>query len=216
MGPRRPAPVQIRGTYDTADGTWLWGWDHPSVQPPLDEHARKLKAYGQEHGIAPLTTRKLSCTEADAWDFARAGPPPAQRRPGRLSRPFRTDACVHDLWDSDSQQTFRRALRWAIDWTGKSARTTDHWNFHESFLLPSGLPLSRRARFGARQEGRKAGSNQASKSVTSSPTTSRKCCFPSPCCAEKSMISMWIGLNINERSYALQWQHHIAPRGHEL
>ena len=69
-GTTATCPVQIIGTYNTADGTWLWGWDHPSVQPPLDEHARKLRAYGQEHGIAPLTTRKLHCTEADAWDFA--------------------------------------------------------------------------------------------------------------------------------------------------
>lgn len=62
--------VQIIGTYNTADGTWLWGWDHPSVKAPLDIHAQKLKGYGEEHGITPLTTRKLKCTEGDAWQFA--------------------------------------------------------------------------------------------------------------------------------------------------
>jgi hypothetical protein len=63
------APVQIVGTYNTADGTWLWGWDHPSVQPPLQDHARAVHAYGQKHGIDELTTRKLSCSEDHAWEF---------------------------------------------------------------------------------------------------------------------------------------------------
>src|SRR5665213_2175829 len=62
--------VQIIGTYNTVDSTWLWGWDHPSVAAPLQEHARKLRAYGEEHDIDPLTTRKLSCAEGDAWEFA--------------------------------------------------------------------------------------------------------------------------------------------------
>lgn len=38
-------PVQIVGTYNTIDGTWLWGWDHPSVAVPLQDHASK-----QPHG----------------------------------------------------------------------------------------------------------------------------------------------------------------------
>jgi len=59
--------VQIIGTYNTDDGTWLWGWDHPSVDPPLQEHAKRLRQYGEEHGIAALTTRKLECDEAEAW-----------------------------------------------------------------------------------------------------------------------------------------------------
>jgi hypothetical protein len=63
-------PVQIVGTYNTADGTWLWGWDHPSVEPALQEHARLVWAYGERHGIAKLTTRKLRCSEAEAWEFA--------------------------------------------------------------------------------------------------------------------------------------------------
>ena len=61
--------VQIIGTYNTDDGTWLWGWDHPSVDPPLQEHAKRLRQYGEEHGIAALTTRKLECDEAEAWEF---------------------------------------------------------------------------------------------------------------------------------------------------
>lgn len=64
------APAQIIGTYSTQSGTFLWAWDHPSVLPPLQEHARQVREFGERHDIAPLTTRKLECDEADAWEFA--------------------------------------------------------------------------------------------------------------------------------------------------
>jgi hypothetical protein len=62
-------PVQIIGTYNTEDGTWLWAWDHPSIVPPLQEHAKQVRAYGQRHGLDRLTTRKLACEESEAWEF---------------------------------------------------------------------------------------------------------------------------------------------------
>lgn len=63
------APVQIIGTYNTQDGTWLWGWDHPSVVEPLAEHAKKVEAYGRQHGFDVLTTRKLQCPEEQCWEL---------------------------------------------------------------------------------------------------------------------------------------------------
>jgi hypothetical protein len=62
--------VQIIGTYNTEDGTWLWGWDHPSVAAPLQDHAKRVKSYGEQHSIAALTTQKLACQESTAWEFA--------------------------------------------------------------------------------------------------------------------------------------------------
>lgn len=62
-------PVQIIGTYDTQENTWLWGWNHPSVVPALQEHARKVRTYGEEHGVERLTTQELRCTENEAWEF---------------------------------------------------------------------------------------------------------------------------------------------------
>ena len=64
------APVQIVGSLDTRLGTWLWGWDHPSVRPPLRAHAERVRAHGEEHGIAELTTLELPADEARAWRFA--------------------------------------------------------------------------------------------------------------------------------------------------
>jgi len=62
-------PVQIIGTYNTDDNTWLWGWDHPSVEPALQEHAALVRDYGEQNGIEKLTTRKLHCSEGEAWEF---------------------------------------------------------------------------------------------------------------------------------------------------
>jgi len=63
------APVQVIGTYSTAESTWLWGWDHPSVPEPLGEHARQVRDWAQAHGLEALLERKLECSEEDAWAF---------------------------------------------------------------------------------------------------------------------------------------------------
>lgn len=69
QGMRAEAPVQIIGTYDTEDGTWLWGWDHPSVPPALAKHAQKMLQYGQEHGFSRLMTLNFPCTEKACWEL---------------------------------------------------------------------------------------------------------------------------------------------------
>jgi hypothetical protein len=62
--------VQIVGTFNTEDNTWLWGWDHPSVDPALQAHARLCLAYGEEHGIEVLTAQKLGdASEDQCWQF---------------------------------------------------------------------------------------------------------------------------------------------------
>jgi hypothetical protein len=62
-------PVQIIGTYNSLDGSWLWGWDHPSVEPALQQHAKLVRDYGLKHRIADFTTQKMFCTEEKAWEF---------------------------------------------------------------------------------------------------------------------------------------------------
>ena len=63
------ADMQIVGTYSTNDGTFLWGWDHPSVQSPLDENAKLAKQFGEENNLPKYTQRKVKCTEEEAWEF---------------------------------------------------------------------------------------------------------------------------------------------------
>lgn len=61
--------VQIIGSFNTDNATWLWAWDNPSVQPELRKHAVRLREYGASKGISELTTRKLSTTEDKCWEF---------------------------------------------------------------------------------------------------------------------------------------------------
>lgn len=63
------ADFQIVGTYNTLDGTFLWGWDHPSVAEPLRKHAILAKEFGKTHGLAKFTERMVKCSEDDAWEF---------------------------------------------------------------------------------------------------------------------------------------------------
>jgi hypothetical protein len=59
--------VQIIGSFDTADDTWLWAWANPSVQPAIQEDALKLKEYGEKHGLDQLTEAKWQGEELDGW-----------------------------------------------------------------------------------------------------------------------------------------------------
>nr|WP_199044461.1 DUF6882 domain-containing protein [Dyella sp. ASV24] len=63
------APVQVVGTLNTEDGSWLWGWDHPSVPTPLGEHAQRVRDFGEQYELAALTTRKIAASMEDAWGF---------------------------------------------------------------------------------------------------------------------------------------------------
>ncbi|EGO63085.1 DUF6882 domain-containing protein [Acetonema longum] len=63
------APVQVVGTYNPEDSTFLWGWDHPSIPEAVAEHAKQVLTFGREHHIENFMTRKVTCTEAEAWEF---------------------------------------------------------------------------------------------------------------------------------------------------
>lgn len=69
-GLRITAPMQVVGTYNTEDGTWLWGWDHPSVPEPIGEHARLARDFGARYGLEEYTIRKIECDEELGWEFA--------------------------------------------------------------------------------------------------------------------------------------------------
>jgi hypothetical protein len=63
------APVQILGSLNTQDGTWLWGWANSSIEPALQRNALAMREYGERHGIEELTTRKFECDADKAWRF---------------------------------------------------------------------------------------------------------------------------------------------------
>jgi len=63
------ADVQVIGTYNSDDESWLWGWDHPSVSPPLARAAQLAHEFGRKHRLSQYTTRRLRCSQDDAWQF---------------------------------------------------------------------------------------------------------------------------------------------------
>lgn len=63
------APVQVIGTYNTLDGTFLWGWDHPSVSEARGADARLARAFGERNRLPSFTQRKIECSEEEAWRF---------------------------------------------------------------------------------------------------------------------------------------------------
>lgn len=63
------APVQVVGTYNTNDGTFMWGWDHPSVPAGSAAAAKLVRDFGERHGLEKLTTRLVELTEDEAWEL---------------------------------------------------------------------------------------------------------------------------------------------------
>lgn len=63
------APVQVVGTYNSNDGTFLWGWDHPSVPAPVARDAALARDFGEAQGLEMLTTRQVEMDEDAAWEL---------------------------------------------------------------------------------------------------------------------------------------------------
>lgn len=62
--------LQMVGTYDTTDGTFLWAWDHPSVPQHLSAHAALVRDYGEKANIESLRQQPARVTEQECWEFA--------------------------------------------------------------------------------------------------------------------------------------------------
>ena len=63
-------PAQIIGSFDSADGSWLWAWANPSIPDPLKRDSLRVRDYGQQHQIDRLTSAEWAGTEEDAWPMA--------------------------------------------------------------------------------------------------------------------------------------------------
>jgi hypothetical protein len=61
------AEVQVVGTLNTQDQTFLWAWDHPSIPQPLRKSALEVKALGSQFDEPAFINRQMACSELDAW-----------------------------------------------------------------------------------------------------------------------------------------------------
>lgn len=64
------APIQIVGTYNARDGTFLWAWGHKTLPAPLLEHARLARRWGEAHRVAEYCNAIVNCEPDDVWNFA--------------------------------------------------------------------------------------------------------------------------------------------------
>lgn len=93
------APVQILGSFNPGDKTWLWSWANPSILPPLTAHATTACDVGARRNIIELTERKFACTEADCWQITALacminGAQGAYRGPAGPTLIFMTYECI--------------------------------------------------------------------------------------------------------------------------
>ncbi len=63
------APIQIVGTYDSENGTFLWAWEHPSVPEPLRTAAQQARQWGEANAAEFYASPRLRCSEQVAWEF---------------------------------------------------------------------------------------------------------------------------------------------------
>jgi hypothetical protein len=68
-GKTASAPVQIVGTFNPKDGTFMWGWGHPAVDPALRRAASTTLEWARKNKLERWTSRTVACTEAEAWEF---------------------------------------------------------------------------------------------------------------------------------------------------
>ncbi|HOY24205.1 MAG TPA: hypothetical protein PK002_13715 [Cellvibrio sp.] len=62
--------IQVVGTYNTEDGSFMWAWDHPSVPEQLRAHSLLARQWGEENKQVNFTQRKVQCSENEAWEFS--------------------------------------------------------------------------------------------------------------------------------------------------
>ncbi len=64
--------AEVLGTESQETGTWLWAWANEASNIPAEQQTAslKLKALGEEHGIAELTETMVPLDHADGNAFA--------------------------------------------------------------------------------------------------------------------------------------------------
>lgn len=69
-GLQASAPVQIVGSLNTQDGSWLWATANTSVRPELTAHARLAQAELARLGAHDLAEDRQALEESRAWEYA--------------------------------------------------------------------------------------------------------------------------------------------------
>jgi hypothetical protein len=63
------APVQIVGTFNAENDSFMWGWSQTSLLPEVQKNAALVKAFGKKHRSTEFTRKKVYCSEQRAWEY---------------------------------------------------------------------------------------------------------------------------------------------------
>jgi hypothetical protein len=64
------APAQIVGSFDSKEGSWMWGWANSSIGDSLTRDSIRVREYGEQHHIRRLTTPSWPGEEMGGWHMA--------------------------------------------------------------------------------------------------------------------------------------------------
>lgn len=67
--PRLVARIQMVGDVSNRTRTWLWAWGNPTIESPLADAARFVRAYGEEHRLPHLRDSLWRANENDGWQM---------------------------------------------------------------------------------------------------------------------------------------------------
>jgi hypothetical protein len=57
--PHVAVQVQVIGTTSVKEGDWMWGWGNPSWPAGLVSDVKRVREFGEEHGIEELTKARV-------------------------------------------------------------------------------------------------------------------------------------------------------------
>jgi hypothetical protein len=67
--PRILASVQVVGSVDTENRSWVWSWANPDVDPALCKDIREVQLLGETRQIEQLTTPFWEGDAVDGWEM---------------------------------------------------------------------------------------------------------------------------------------------------
>jgi hypothetical protein len=59
--------VQMLGSHSRSSNTWLWAWGNEHYEEEDKVASRRVRAYGEEHGVLQLSAAHWGASEQDAW-----------------------------------------------------------------------------------------------------------------------------------------------------
>jgi hypothetical protein len=136
-------PIQVIGSVATSAQSWVWAWanDESNFSDAILVESRRVKAYGEAHGISELTNRRFSLTEFNGHVLAMFAAGICGERAyisapnGGLEVFFFADEAI-DFSETTPTQTVISVIPQIVE-----GFDVDHRVFAEAFLIDQGFEV---------------------------------------------------------------------------